>query len=131
MFTLPRLTARLAVIVPLAALLSTACDSNAPSAPQSVEAATSIRSAVTASKSLAVALQASTLPSLGAAAGFAVLGGTSVTCTQSAVTGAVGVSPGVSVTGFPPTSTLCTLSGGTVHVNDGAAQLGSANFLTA
>jgi Ice-binding-like len=131
MFTLPRLTAPLAVVVPFAALLSTACDSNAPSGPQSLGAATAIRSAVTPSKSLAAALQASTLPSLGAASGFAVLGGTSVTCTQSAVTGAVGVSPGVSVTGFPPTSTLCTLSSGTVHLNDMTAQLASANFLTA
>jgi len=69
-------------------------------------------------------------PSLGGASSFAVLGGTGVTCTGSAVTGNVGVSPGVSVTGFPPTSTLCTVAG-TIHVADATAALAYNNFVTA
>ncbi len=46
---------------------------------------------------------AQTLPPLGAAESFAVLGGTAVTATGPAViSGNVGVSPGTAVTGFPP-----------------------------
>jgi Ice-binding-like/Calx-beta domain len=46
---------------------------------------------------------AQTVPPLGAAESFAVLAGTSVTATGSAViSGNVGVSPGSAVTGFPP-----------------------------
>jgi hypothetical protein len=58
-------------------------------------------------------------PSLGRAAGFVVLGGSTVTNTGStAITGDLGVSgPGVSVTGFPPG----TLARGTQHVGDPAA----------
>ncbi len=57
---------------------------------------------------------ASTAPALGAAAGFAVLGSSTVTCTgASAITGDVGVSPGSAITGFPP----CTLTG-TLHGAD-------------
>jgi len=39
---------------------------------------------------------------------FGLLGGSAVTCTTSAVTGDIGVSPGTSITGFPG---LCTHSG--------------------
>lgn len=57
-------------------------------------------------------------PSLGAASGFAVLGGSTVTCTRaSAVTGDVGVSPGTAITGFNPD---CTLTG-TIHAGDAIA----------
>jgi type VI secretion system secreted protein VgrG len=57
-------------------------------------------------------------PSLGAAAGFAVLGASTVTCTgQSVVTGDVGVSPGTGITGFNPP---CTVTG-TIHPGDAAA----------
>jgi Ice-binding-like len=73
---------------------------------------------------------ASSAPSLGAAANFVVLGGTSVTCTGSAVTGNVGVSPDISVTGFPPTSTLCTLAG-TIHAGDATAASATRDFLIA
>jgi hypothetical protein len=46
---------------------------------------------------------AQTVPPLGAAQSFAVLGGTAITATGSAViSGNVGVSPGSAVTGFPP-----------------------------
>src|SRR5688572_5737461 len=41
-------------------------------------------------------------PYLGTAAAYAVLGGTTVTCTgATAITGLVGVSPGTAATGFP------------------------------
>jgi hypothetical protein len=46
---------------------------------------------------------AQSVPPLGAAQSFAVLGGTAITATGSAViSGNVGVSPGSAVTGFPP-----------------------------
>src|SRR6185436_18758049 len=55
---------------------------------------------VAASSQLAMA---QSVPPLGAADSFAVLGGTAVTATGSAViSGNVGVSPGTAVTGFPP-----------------------------
>jgi hypothetical protein len=61
---------------------------------------------------------AATLPiSLGTAAGFAVLAGTTVTNTgASMVTGDIGVSPGTAVTGFPPGQLT-----GVIHANDGPA----------
>ena len=57
-------------------------------------------------------------PPLGTAASFAVLAATTVTNTGlTAVTGDLGVSPGTAVTGFPPG----TVTGGTIHSNDGVA----------
>jgi hypothetical protein len=67
-------------------------------------------------------------PTLGTATGFAVLGASAVTCTGvSDVTGDVGVSPAISITGFNPP---CTIAG-TIHAGDAAAvqahaDLGSA-----
>lgn len=59
---------------------------------------------------------AATAPALGAASGFAVLGGTSVTnIGASIVTGELGVSPGATVTGFAPPGTII---GGTIHLAD-------------
>lgn len=61
---------------------------------------------------------AQTAPPLGAAQGFAVLGGSTVTNTGSTiVTGDLGVSPGSAVTGFPPG----LLVAGTIHTADAAA----------
>ena len=56
---------------------------------------------------------------------FAVLAGTAVTCTDSTVTGDVGVSPGTAVT-----RTNCTITG-TVHAGDAAAAAAFAAFLSA
>ena len=53
---------------------------------------------------------------------FSVLAGSTVTNTGStSVSGDVGLSPGTSVTGFPP-----GLVGGTIHIADGAASLAQA-----
>ncbi len=64
-------------------------------------------------------------PLLGAAQSFAVLGHETVTNGHNApnpttqVYGNVGVTPGTSVTGFFPDGAV---TGGTIHINDGAAQ---------
>src|ERR1700674_2275969 len=92
-----RRMARLAVIVPFAALL------------------------YSPSTGLASALA----PSLDSAASFAVLAGTAVTCTNSTVTGDVGVWPGSAVT---PTG--CTVAG-TVHAGDAVAQEAYLDFISA
>jgi hypothetical protein len=65
------------------------------------------------------------VPSLGAAEDFAVLGGTAVTCTDSAVQGDVGVDLGGAIT-----RTHCTISG-TVHDGDAVAQQAYDDFLLA
>jgi Ice-binding-like/Bacterial Ig-like domain len=55
---------------------------------------------------------------------FSVLAGSTVTNTGSTVvSGDVGLSPGTSVTGFPPGS-----AGGTIHIADGAAALAQASL---
>lgn len=66
--------------------------------------------------------------SLGAAEGFAMLGSSTVTCTNSsAVVGDVGVSPGVEVTGF---GSSCTVVGD-IHALDAAATAAQADLLVA
>jgi len=68
-------------------------------------------------------------PSLGAAATFAVLGGTNVTCTfPGVITGDVGVSPGSAV---PFTNTGCAISGGTPPATNTAAGQAHTAFLNA
>jgi hypothetical protein len=74
------------------------------------------------------ALAGPAAPSLGVAASFAVLGGSTVTNTGSTtVSGNVGVSPGIAVTGFPPG----LVSGGSIHLNDGVAAQAQADTLAA
>jgi hypothetical protein len=68
---------------------------------------------------------AQTVPSLGSAQTFAVLGGSAVTCTNSVISGDVGVSPTPAFTNVG-----CTIAG-TVHVNDQAAINARAAFLGA
>ena len=63
--------------------------------------------------------------SQGGAAGFAVLGGSAVTCTNSDVEGDVGVDLGGAIT-----RTSCTISG-TVHNGDAVAQQAYDDFLAA
>jgi hypothetical protein len=71
---------------------------------------------------------AATSPTLVGSAGYSVLGGAGVTCIGSTTTtGAVGVSPGTSITGFP---SPCTAGGGT-HSNDASAIAAQADALTA
>ena len=65
--------------------------------------------------------------SLGAAANFAVLAGSTVTNTgASLVTGDLGVSPGTAVTGFPPGTV-----NGTIHAGDPTAAQAIADLTTA
>ena len=65
---------------------------------------------------------------LGAAAAFAVLGASTVTSAgTSTVTGDIGVSPGPSVTGFPPGAIL----EGSLHAGDSTADAAHAAVLTA
>jgi type VI secretion system secreted protein VgrG len=61
---------------------------------------------------------AQTVVALGTAESFAVLGGTSVVNTGATlVTGDLGVSPGASITGFPPG----IVTGGSIYLNDAVA----------
>ena len=67
---------------------------------------------------------AQSAPPLGSAKSFAVLGGATVTNTgRSVITGDVGVSPGPSITGFPPGIVL----GGALHPGDAAASAALAD----
>ncbi|MDQ3070904.1 MAG: IPTL-CTERM sorting domain-containing protein [Acidobacteriota bacterium] len=71
---------------------------------------------------------AQTAPSLGTAASFAVLGGSTVTNTgTSVITGDLGVSPGTAVTGFPPGLVV----GGTIHMADAVALQAQNDVTTA
>lgn len=90
--------------------------------------------AVTAVAALACPAVVSALPMLGSAQSFAILGHETVTNGHSdpnpttRVYGNVGVSPGTSITGFYPDGTV---SGGSIHINDGVAQLCLADATTA
>jgi hypothetical protein len=71
---------------------------------------------------------AQTAPTLGAAASFAVLGGSTVTNTNpTLVSGDLGVSPGSAVVGFPPG----TVINGTIHATDAVAAQAQSDVTTA
>ena len=70
-------------------------------------------------------VSAQSTPSLGAASGFSVLGGQAVTCTNSVITGDVGVSPTPAFT-----NAGCTIAGNTPPATDVAAALARAAFLS-
>lgn len=71
---------------------------------------------------------AATSPILSGASTYSVLSGAAITCTgATTITGAVGVSPGTSITGFP---SPCTAGGGT-HSNDASAIAAQADALAA
>ncbi len=65
---------------------------------------------------------------LGTASTFAILAGSTVTNTgTSVISGDLGLSPGSSVTGFPPG----IVTGGTQHVSDEVAEIAQADLVTA
>ncbi len=71
---------------------------------------------------------ASPIIDLGTAGSFAVLGGSTVTNTGlTAINGNLGVSPGVSITGFPPG----TVSAGLIDNDDPAATLAQSDLAAA
>lgn len=77
---------------------------------------------------LFISIPAAAQVSLGTAQNFGVLGGSAVTNTgASTVNGNVGVSPGSSVTGFPPGVVV----GGAIHSNDAVAQQAQNDLTTA
>ena len=91
----PRISARLALIATLAALIG-ACGATVDTNKTSL--------------SQVPASSAPILHSLGSVSEFSVLGGTNVTCTAGSIGGDVGVSPGSAV---PFTNTGCVIPGAT------------------
>jgi type VI secretion system secreted protein VgrG len=92
-----------------------------------------ILAAIGAAALLCAAVPAFADMELGSAQSFAVLGHETVTNAheddnpQTTIYGNVGVSPGTSITGFPPG----VVSGGTIRINDGVASTALADATTA
>lgn len=83
---------------------------------------------VTLMMSIGNLVWAQSAPPLGSAQSFAVLGNSTVTNSgRSVITGDVGVSPGTSITGFPPGIVL----GGALHPGDAAASAALADAIIA
>jgi hypothetical protein len=112
MFTLPRLTATLAVAATCGALLAAAYGANVLSGPAPLAHPTANPNA-------------SGRRPLSAVSSFALLGGPAVTCAGSVVTGDVGVA---SATAFANTG--CTITG-TIHAGDAVAALAYNDVITA
>lgn len=92
-----------------------------------VGAATVLLVVMLVTAAFASSAQAASAP-LGTADTFAVLAGSTVTNTgPSVISGDVGLSPGSSVTGFPPG----TVTNGTIHVADGVASQAQSDLTTA
>jgi len=114
MFTLPRLTAGLAVVASLGVLLVTAYDANAQSAGAPVayaKASTGVSEAI--SESLSDMMS------------FTILGGPAVTCTRSTTSGDVGVASSAAFT-----NTGCTITGN-IHAGDASAAQAYNEYLSA
>jgi hypothetical protein len=117
----PRLAAGILVSL---SLISAACSNDSASRMTSPQLKYSSTSGVSQFRGPSFALLASA-PSLGRAANFVVLGGAGVTCTSSAVTGAVGSK--LTVTNNPP---LCNITGA-IHQGDATAIGAFDDFSTA
>jgi len=114
MFTLPRLTAGLAVVASLGVLLVTAYDANAQSAGAPVayaKASTGVSEAI--SESLSDMMS------------FTILGGPAVTCTRSTTSGDVGVGSSAAFT-----NTGCSITGN-IHAGDASAAQAYNEYLSA
>src|SRR3954465_157199 len=77
------------------------------------------------SDSISLISASTTAPSLGAAANFALLAGTAVTCTDATVAGNVGVYPGITIT-----QTSCPVTG-TIDAGDTVAAQAHNDFVIA
>lgn len=79
--------------------------------------------------SLSATVQAATAPSLGDAGSFAILSGVSITNTgNTVINGDLGISPGSSITGFPPG---IVTPPGTIHAADALADNAQTDLVTA
>jgi hypothetical protein len=134
MLTLPRLTARLAVLAPIAALLSAACnrDLNGPSSPASSAVRVLSSPALPANGGPMFSERDDGAPPssspLGAGGSFTILGNAAVTCTNGTITGNVGTFAAVPTGAV--TQTTCPIVG-QIHVGDATAVAAYNAFLSA
>lgn len=108
-------------LAPRVAVADAGCGRNAPGMLASLGLATLLLLSATS--------QAATAPSLGNAGSFAVLGGLSITNTgNTIISGDLGISPGSSITGFPPG---IVTPPGTIHAADALAGSAQTDLVTA